>query len=76
MDAARHYFPSGSAIDDYPVERFIVSGVVVAVLGLTDDQPIAWETLPSPGCRREEPRCSTRVGTVTFAMSTVCATPI
>ncbi|MGA2529029.1 MAG: cyclase family protein [Acidimicrobiales bacterium] len=51
VDAACHYFPGRTAIDRYPIERFIVPGVVVAIVGLTDDQPIAWEMV-EPGLAR------------------------
>ena len=51
MDAARHYSPGATAIDGYPVERFVVPGVVVALPGLADDQPITWEMV-EPGLAR------------------------
>ena len=45
MDAARHYYPDGTAIDGYPVARFIVPAAVVDVRGLGDDEPITWEMI-------------------------------
>jgi kynurenine formamidase len=29
VDAARHFFPEGQSIDDYPVERFVCRGVAI-----------------------------------------------
>jgi len=51
MDAARHNRPGATAIDGYPVERFVVPGVVVAVHDLADDQPITW-AMVEPGLAR------------------------
>jgi kynurenine formamidase len=51
MDAARHYAPGATPIDGYPVERFVVAGVVVALPGLADDQPITWGMV-EPGLAR------------------------
>ena len=51
MDAARHNRPGATAIDGYPVERFVVPGVVVAVPDLADDQPITW-AMVEPGLAR------------------------
>lgn len=31
VDAARHFFPDGAAIDEYPIERFICRGVAIDV---------------------------------------------
>ncbi len=51
VDAARHRFPGATPIDAYPVARFVVPGVVVAVTDLADDQPITWEMV-EPGLAR------------------------
>jgi len=45
VDAASHFFPEGKTIDQYPVERFVLPGLVVAALDLHDDQPIGVELL-------------------------------
>ena len=42
IDAASHYIPEATTIDAYPLERFVVSGVVVPALGLGPDAPIEW----------------------------------
>ena len=34
IDAASHYVPGAATIDAYPLERFVVSGVVAPALGL------------------------------------------
>ena len=43
IDAAAHYLPEGQTIDQYPISRFLLQGVVIAVPGLTDDQAISEE---------------------------------
>lgn len=40
IDAPAHYFDNGRSITDYPVERFVVSAIVVPLLGLGEDEPI------------------------------------
>jgi arylformamidase len=40
MDAAAHFIPQGKAIDQYPLERFLVSGIVVPILGYSGDEPL------------------------------------
>lgn len=45
IDAASHFFPEGKTIDQYPVERFVLPGLVVAALDLHDDQSIGVELL-------------------------------
>ncbi len=45
IDAAAHFLPQGKAISDYPPERFLLSGIVVAVEGSTDDEAIQEEAL-------------------------------
>jgi kynurenine formamidase len=47
IDAASHYIPEATTIDAYPLERFIVSGVVVSVLGLGPDEAIDWSSIAS-----------------------------
>ncbi len=46
IDAASHYIPTGRTIDQYPPERFILSGVVVPV-SRGDDEAISVEILPT-----------------------------
>lgn len=45
IDAASHFFPEGKTIDQYPVERFVLPGLVVVALDLHDDQSIGVELL-------------------------------
>jgi len=40
IDAASHYISTGKTIDQYSLDRFILSGVIAFVPGLKDDQPI------------------------------------
>jgi kynurenine formamidase len=40
IDAASHYFPGGKSIDQYPLERFVLPGIVLPVANMDDDQPI------------------------------------
>ena len=40
IDAAAHFVPHGKTIDQYPLTRFSVSGIVIPVLGYHDDEPI------------------------------------
>jgi arylformamidase len=44
VDAARHFIPTGRTIDQYPLERFVVPAVIVAVQGPHDHQ-IEWAAL-------------------------------
>jgi arylformamidase len=41
IDAASHYFPTGRTIEKYPLERFILPGVVLSMPDLVEDQPIS-----------------------------------
>ena len=45
IDAASHFISGGKTIDQYPLERFILPGIVVHLLGLNDDQPVEMELL-------------------------------
>jgi arylformamidase len=45
IDAASHYIPGGKTIDQYPLERFILPGVVIPVAGFVDDQPISTQMI-------------------------------
>jgi arylformamidase len=45
IDSASHYFPSGKNVDQYPVSRFILSGIVIPLPGLEDDQAISDQQL-------------------------------
>jgi kynurenine formamidase len=45
IDAAIHYDPSGRTIDQYPIERFILPGVVVNLSKLGEDEEISEEML-------------------------------
>src|SRR5215469_5978168 len=40
IDAASHFIPHGKTISQYPLERFLLPGIVVSVPGRTDDEPI------------------------------------
>ena len=40
IDAASHFVSGGKTIDQYPLERFVLPGIVVSFLGLGDDQPV------------------------------------
>jgi kynurenine formamidase len=43
IDSASHFISNGKTIDQYPLERFILPGIVIPVPGLSDDQPIVEE---------------------------------
>jgi arylformamidase len=45
IDSASHYIPAGKNVDDYPVSRFILPGIVLPVSGLSEDQAITEEKL-------------------------------
>jgi arylformamidase len=45
IDSASHYIPNGKTIDQYPMERFILPGVVIAPPDLSEDQPIYVELI-------------------------------
>jgi arylformamidase len=40
IDSASHYIPTGKTIDQYPLERFLLPGVVLPLPGLGEDEPI------------------------------------
>ena len=40
IDAASHFIPHGKTISEYPLERFLLPGIVVPFLGRNDDEPI------------------------------------
>lgn len=40
IDAASHFIPRGKTISEYPIERFLLPGIVVPLLGRNDDEPI------------------------------------
>jgi arylformamidase len=40
IDAASHFIPHGKTISQYPLERFLLPGIVVPIPGLNDDEPI------------------------------------
>ena len=40
IDAASHYISQGKTISQYPLERFLLPGIVVPIPGLNDDEPI------------------------------------
>ena len=44
IDAAAHFIPHGKTIDQYPLERFLVSGIVVPALGYNGDEPLGVDT--------------------------------
>ena len=45
IDSASHFIPNGKTIDEYPLERFILPGVVIAIPDLAEDQPISEELI-------------------------------
>ncbi len=45
IDAAFHFFPHGETITGYPVDRFILPGIVVHAVGRDDDEPINVDAL-------------------------------
>jgi arylformamidase len=45
IDSASHYIPQGKTVDQYPLARLIVPGMVVPLPGLAADQPIAAELI-------------------------------
>ena len=45
IDAASHYIPNGKTIDEYPIGRFILPGVVIAIPDLYEDSPISEELI-------------------------------
>ncbi|HEY6284585.1 MAG TPA: cyclase family protein [Ktedonobacteraceae bacterium] len=40
IDAASHFIPHGKTISQYPLERFLLAGIVVPISWLNDDEPI------------------------------------
>ena len=40
IDAPAHFIPHGKTIDQYPLERFFVPGIVVPALGYNGDEPL------------------------------------
>jgi len=46
IDAARHFLPFGSTIDEYPLERFVLPAVVMR-LRASEDEEIGWAALAS-----------------------------
>ena len=40
IDAPSHFLPDGKTIDQYPLERFMVAGIILPFTGLSDDQSI------------------------------------
>lgn len=45
IDAASHFIPHGKTISQYPLERFLLPGIVVPVLERSDDEPIGVNAL-------------------------------
>ena len=41
IDSPSHFIPNGKTIDQYPLERFILMGVVLPMPDLSEDQPIS-----------------------------------
>ena len=44
-DSASHYFPAGKNVDEYPISRFILAGIVLPFPGLVEDQAITEEQI-------------------------------
>lgn len=40
IDSVSHYFPGGKNVDEYPITRFILAGIVLKIVGLQEDQAI------------------------------------
>ena len=51
IDSVSHFIPGGKNVDQYPVSRFILPGIVLSVPGLTEDQAITPEQI-SAGLNR------------------------
>ena len=49
IDAAAHFFAQGTTIDQYPLERFILTGVCISIEGLDPDQPLTSEPFDEIG---------------------------
>ncbi|MGE5224489.1 MAG: cyclase family protein [Omnitrophica WOR_2 bacterium] len=45
IDAASHYITGGKTIDQYPLERFILSGICISLSGLNPDESIEVERI-------------------------------
>jgi len=45
IDSVSHFFPGGKNVDQYPISRFILSGIVLLVPGLSEDQAISEEQI-------------------------------
>ena len=45
IDCASHLLPAGKTVDQYPLERFILSGIVLPLVGLSDNQAISEEQI-------------------------------
>jgi arylformamidase len=45
IDSVSHYFPAGKNVDEYPISRFILAGIVLPFPGLVEDQAITEEQI-------------------------------
>lgn len=45
IDSVSHYFPTGKNVDEYPISRFILAGIVLMFPGLAEDQAITEEQI-------------------------------
>jgi len=45
LDSVSHYFPAGKNVDEYPISRFILAGIVLPFPGLAEDQAITEEQI-------------------------------
>jgi arylformamidase len=45
IDSVSHFFPEGKNVDEFPISRFILSGIVLPLSGLSDDQAISEEQI-------------------------------
>ena len=45
IDSVSHYFPAGKNVDEYPISRFILAGIVLPFPGLAEDQAITDEQI-------------------------------
>jgi arylformamidase len=51
IDSVSHFFPGGKNVDEFPISRFILPGIVFPLSGLSDDQAIS-EELISEGLKK------------------------
>ena len=45
IDSVSHFFPGGKNVDQFPISRFILPGIVLSLSGLTDNEVISEEQI-------------------------------